>query len=309
MKRILLLLLLLLLLMASFVTIWAIAIKPSPLTWTAINVNRDIKQGDAHLISKNGHHVLIDAGAIGYSKSLLLPFLQSKGIDKIDHLYISHPHDDHYGGVIPLIESDIQIGAIHMTLPPKNRMDIEYWGGKYSDLLEIQAIAKKHNIPVFPIISGEKITLDKLSFIEVLYSYDGIHTPIGKTDINDMSAIMMIVDGKNRFLLTGDLNHGLGKHLALNAHNIKADIIKAPHHGAETFAPDIFFKKVNPQVMIVPSPKDLWCSQRSERSRKLALDNNYTTYINGFHGHITVVSDGTKYSIETQLKAEDICGK
>lgn len=286
---------------------WATAIKPSPLVWTAINVNSTAQQGDAHLISKNGHYILIDTGAVSYSKSVLIPFLRSQGVTKIDHIYISHPHSDHYGGVVPLIESGIQIGAIHMTLPPKKQMKIEYWSGKYSDLLEIEAVAKKHNIPVLAIKVGEKITFGKQSFIKVLYCYDGIHTPIGKTDINDMSAIMMIVDGTNRFLLTGDLNHGIGKYLALHADDIQADILKAPHHGTETFAPDIFFKKVDPKVLIVPAPKSLWCSKRSERSRRLALENNYTTYINGFHGHITVTSDGNKYTIETQLKAENIC--
>ena len=292
-----------------FTLAWATATKSSPLTWAAVNVNSDIKQGDAHLISKNGQNVLIDTGAVGYSQSVLIPFLKSKGVIKIDHIYISHPHDDHDGGVKPLIASGIKIGAIHMTLPPKQRMDVEYWGGKYSDLLEIKAMAKKHNIPVFPIKSGEKIVFDKQSYIKVLYSYDGIHTPIGKTDINDMSAIMMIVDGKNRFLLTGDLNHGLGKYLALHVDNIKADILKAPHHGTETFAPDIFFKKVDPKVMIVPAPQSLWCSKRSERSRKLALENNYTTYINGFHGDITVTSDGNKYTVETELQPKDICNR
>ncbi len=290
-----------------FTLAWATALKRSPLTWTAINVNSTPQQGDAHLISKNGHHILVDTGAALYSKSVLIPFLRSKGVTKIDHIYISHPHSDHYGGTKALIESGIEIGTIHMTLPLKKQMEVEYWGGRYSDLTDIQKDAKKHNIPFVAIKAGEKISFDKQSFIKVLYSYDGIHTPIGKTDLNDMSAIMLIVDGKNRFLLTGDLNHGIGKYLALHADNIKADIIKAPHHGTETFAPDIFFKKVNPKVMIVPAPKSLWCNKRSDRSRRLALDNNYTTYINGFHGDITVTSDGKKYSIETQLKPKSFC--
>ncbi len=274
----------------------------SKLTWTAINVNAEIKRGDAHLISNNGKHFLIDAGHTYYAHSVLIPYLESVGVNELEGILITHPHADHYGGVEDLIENNFKIKTIHMNMPTRERLgDVLYDG-----LLRIKTLAESHNIEIVPIIQGDRLVFDKNSFIEVLYIYDGINTPIGTTSVNDMSAITMIYDGKNRFLLTGDLDKSLGKYLAENANNIQADILKAPHHGIETFAPNSFFEKVNPKVLIVPSPQHFWSSEKSSRIRELARKYHYETYVNGFHGHITVTSDGNTYTIKTEKEVEDI---
>ena len=279
------------------------------LVWTAINVNSTGKQGDAHLISKNGKHFMIDTGQYYYVKRTLLPFLHSKHICYIDSILITHPHFDHYGGITELMKSDIKIGKIYFNIPTKEKMESEWWGGHWKDILYIQEVAKKYHVPIIPIKAGDIYKLDKDSYFKVLYQYDGEHTPVGKTDINDMSAILMLYHGKNRFLFTGDLNNKLGGYLAKNANNIQANILKFPHHGTEGFPPNTFFKKVNPKVVVVPGPATLWCSKRSIRARKIVKDNNYTTYVNGFNGNISVVSDGKSYKIVPEKSSKLICPK
>jgi len=169
------------------------------LTWTAINVNAYLQQGDAHLISKEGKHMLIDVGHYAYAKKILVPTLQKLKIKSIEKILISHPHNDHYGGLIALIEADFEIRMIHMNMPTKKQMAQEPWGGKYAELEEIQELAKMHNIPIAPIKMGDRYSFDSDSYLDVLYVYNGIDTPIGKTDINDMSAVCMLHHGKNRF--------------------------------------------------------------------------------------------------------------
>ena len=281
--------------------------KDNKLEWTAINVNSTGKQGDAHLISKGEKHFIIDTGQQYYVESTLIPFLLSKKIKVIDGILITHPHFDHYGGLYALIKSNFTIKKIYMNMPTRKQMKREWWGGKYHDLEVIREAAKKKHIALLPVNKGDTYRFDKTSYFEVLYAYDGIHTPVGVTDINDMSVIAMLHDGKNKFLFTGDLNRKLGQYLGEHAKNIKADILKFPHHGTEGFATNIFFKTVSPKVVIVPGPKYLWCSDRSKRARKLVEDNNYTAYINGFHGNITVTSDGEKYTISTEYSPEKIC--
>ena len=277
------------------------------LTWTSINVCTQTQQGDAHLISKNGKHFLIDGGHPSVSTTHLLPFLKQKGINRLDAVMINHPHSDHYGGVKALFENDIKVGRLYMNMPTPSQMKQEWWGGKYQDLLDIRKLAEEKGSPISPIRQGDKFVFDQKSFIEVLYIYDGIHTPIGHTDINDMSAITMITDGSNHFLLTGDLNIGLGTYLAENADNIKADVLKVPHHGTEKLAPNSFFEKVSPKDIIVTAPANLWCDKRSKRIRDLAKANHYGTYINGFQGNITVKSCHGSYVITTEKQVKNFC--
>jgi competence protein ComEC len=280
--------------------------KDEKLTWIAINVNVGV-QGDAHLISKNGKHILIDAGAWKVAKTHLIPALKKYGVKELDSLFITHPHFDHYGGTMAILQNGIKIKNIYMNMPTKKQMDKEWWGGKYAHLIEIQNAAKTYNIKLHTIKKGDRISFDDESFLEVLYIYDGINTPIGKTGINDMSAITMLYDHNNKFLLTGDLNSKLGHYLAVNAKNIKADILKFPHHGVEGYAPDSFFDTVSPKVLIVPTRDSLWCSERAKRAREYVEKHNIPTYINGFHGDITVTANKQGYKITTEKNPKNIC--
>jgi len=211
---------------------------------------------------------------------------------------------------------NIKIGKIYFNIPTKKNIESEPWSGRWRYILDILNAAKKYHVPIIPIKAGDKYIIDKNSYFEVLYQYDGEHTPVGKTDINGMSAVIMLHNGKNRFLFTGDLSQKIGDYIASNFNNLKADILKFPHHGAVSHVPKlgeqgfpskIFFQKVNPKVVIVPAPKTIWCSKLGKRARELVKDNNYTAYINGFHGNITVISNGDKYWVKTQKNPKDIC--
>lgn len=277
--------------------------------WVMLNVNELDKQGDAHIISKGASHFMIDTGQQYYVRSVVIPYLKKHRITHLKGILITHPHFDHYGGTKDLIESGISIETLYMNMPTQAQMKREWWGGYYSDLIAIRESAKKHHIKIVPVKRGDIYAFDKKSYIKVLYAYDGIHTPVGTTDINDMSVIAMFHDGDNKFLFTGDLNKKLGAYLATHARDIKADILKFPHHGTEGFAPNTFFDAVSPEVVLVPGPSYLWCSKRSKRARELVKDNHYTAYVNGFHGNVTVLSNEKTYKISTQNKSHMICKK
>ena len=279
------------------------------LTWTSINVCSTYRQGDAHLISKNGKHYLIDGGHPEVTQTLFLPFLKAHKITHLDAVMINHPHSDHYGGIKALFENGIKVDRLYMNMPTEQQMKWEWYGGDYKDLLDIRKLAEKNGTPISPIRQGDRFVFDKNSSLEVLYVYDGIHTPVGKTDINDMSAITLIRDGKNRFLLTGDLNKALGGWLAEHGENLKADVVKIPHHGTEDLAPNAFLEIVAPKDIIVTAPQNLWCSKRSKRIRDLAAKKHYGVYVNGFQGDITVVSCGSGYSIRTEKSIKPECKK
>jgi competence protein ComEC len=283
-------------------------IKPlyAKVTWTSVNICHTI-QGDAHLVSKNNKHFLIDTGSHREAPLYLVPFLKKHHIDTIEAILITHPHFDHYGGVVDILEANITVKKIYMNMPTKEQMHKEWWGGEYKHLITIQKSAKKYHSKLLPIEQGLKLSFDARSFIDILYIYDGIHTPVGETSINDMSAITMLVDGKNKFILTGDLDKNIGKYLAEHSKKLEANMLKVPHHGATTLAPHSFFKAVSPKEVIVTAPKKLWCSQRCKDTRAFVKKEHYQTYVNGFHGDITVTSYNNKYIITTEKSPKELC--
>jgi competence protein ComEC len=283
--------------------------KSSKLTWVAINVSNPSPQGDAHVITKNGKTIIIDGGEYNQGKYYLLPYLKKNHILEIDSVMITHPHYDHYGGIIALLEDkSFKIHNLSMNMPTEKQMKKEWWGGKYENLVYINKLAKNRNIKVSPISKGDVFQFDKNSYLKVLYVFDGINTPIGETDINDMSAITMIYDGKNKFLLTGDLNKKLGTWLAKNAKDIKADILKVPHHSAESLAPNSFFDTVSAKQFIVPAPANFWNIDwdRTKRVKEYAQEHNITTYITGINGNITITSYDNQYNITIERKKSKV---
>lgn len=270
--------------------------------WTMVNVNSSAQQADAHFITvRNGKTILIDAGHRNTAENSLLPFLKERSVNKLDTVFISHPHVDHYGGLDLLLESDIKIKEMYFNIPDKAICDKEIpWGCDYNDVLTLHKRLRDKGVIIKVAKAGQRYDLGKHTWIELLYAFDGVNTPVGKTDINDLSLIMMLHHEQFKFLFTGDLNHKIGSYLAKSSTKISADILKVPHHGTEGVAPDSFFEKVAPQYGLVPAPEHLWLSKRSERIRNWFSHNNIPVYVNGILGNIRVAVHGKNLTVKSE---------
>lgn len=68
----------------------------------------DVGQGASILIKTSNKNVLIDGGR-GEAGSTLLNYLNTYQVSKIDLLFATHPHEDHIGGIVPVLQSSIPI--------------------------------------------------------------------------------------------------------------------------------------------------------------------------------------------------------
>jgi competence protein ComEC len=277
------------------------------LEWIMIDVNHSKQQADAHFITvRNGKTILIDAGHRNTATKVLLPFLKEKLINEIDTVFISHPHVDHYGGLDILLDNDIKIKEVYFNIPDKATCDKEIpWGCDYNEVLSLHKKLRDKGVVIKVAKAGKKYNLGNHTWIELLYAFDGVTTPVGKTDINDLSLIMMLHHNKYKFLFTGDMNHKIGSYLAKSSGDISADVLKVPHHGTETVAPNIFFKKVAPQYALVPAPEYLWLSNRSKRIRNWFKNNNVPVFVNGISGNIRVAVTGKGLTVNAVKNIED----
>jgi competence protein ComEC len=290
------------LMLAALIGYCLVFFNKKPLTWTMINVNYSPQQGDAHLIqTSNGKNILIDTGHLDPARKALVPFLQSKGIKKIDTVFITHPHKDHYDGLLAILESGIPIKDVYFNVPDKQVCDAEIpWGCDYEHILNYKKMLTLNQVNILEAKPGMVLDLGFGSSLKVLYAFDGVNTPVGRTDINDMSYIMLLKNGFNTALFTGDLNAKLGEFLAKEGKDLKADILKLPHHGTEGAAPDAFFTASAPKDVLVPSPALLWCTPRSARMKNWVESRKIPTYVNGFSGHVTVKMRFFGYQIDAE---------
>ncbi len=283
-------------------TVWSGSKFTRPLIWTMANVNYSPQQGDAHLIqTSKGKNILIDTGHLDPARKALVPFLQSKGIKKIDTVFITHPHKDHYLGLLAILESGIPIETVYMNDIGRKECEAEMpLACDFDEIVSYRAMLKDNRVTVLEAKAGMVFDLGLGSSLKILYAFDGVNTPVGRTDINDMSHIMLLKHGFNTALFTGDLNAKLGAYLAKEGKDLKVDILKLPHHGTEGAPPDSFFDAVSPKAALVPSPALLWCTPRSARMKNWVESRKIPVYVNGFSGNVTVKMGLFDYQIEAE---------
>jgi competence protein ComEC len=277
--------------------------------WTMINVSPREAQADCHLIEfPDGRKALVDIGDGADAPGNAIGYLQSRKITRIDLVVLSHFHKDHYGRLPDLIAAGIEVGKVAGNMPAAaaTGCDSEMpWGFDRKHAESVLQLLREKHIPYFTPKAGERLIEVRLPdggsvALDVVCLYDGATTPVGKTDTNDTSIIVRLSHGPTRALFTGDLNSKLGSWLAKSTFDLRADILKAPHHGTEGCAPNEFFARVNPKATLVPAPKNLWLSNRSKRIRDYFAAEKIPAYVSGINGNVTVTLTESGFTIQSE---------
>jgi len=264
--------------------------RDSLLRWHMLHVSQSGVQGDAHLlIGSSGRVVLIDAGPEQNARSALIPALKEHQVNKIDVMMVTHPHFDHYGGLLTLLESGFSIGKIYMYLPTKAVCERESpWGCRWSEIEKIRLLAGKAGVQIFGPKNFSSFSLGDRAVLSSVVAFDASSAP--DWTLNDYSWVLALsVHGKRQVLFTADVNVQLGDWLLKNRNWVlRTPMLKAPHHGTEGTAGNDFFEAIQPLDTFVPAPVELWCSERSRRIREVLERLGSRVFVSGAHGTVTV---------------------
>lgn len=202
----------------------------------------DVGQGDAiHIKTPHGKHLLIDTGRWtpgGTSaERILLPYFESKGVDSIDAVVLTHPHADHIGGMPDLLDT-MHIQSVYKSRLPYN-----------SELfVRMKERINRMEIPVAYMQKGMLIELDPAIRIFVL-GPESRGSPGGNP--NNHSVALKVVYGSTSFMFTGDAEEIQERELAERYQDfLSSDVYKAGHHGSNTSSSERFINLVNPQITI-----------------------------------------------------------
>ncbi len=261
--------------------------KEPDATWHLVNVNATELQGDANLIQTPNSVIMIDGGYYGEAEKHVIPYVTALGIKAIDHFFVSHPHRDHYEGLIALLDAGITVSNLHIRIPPKHICDREIpWGCDMKDIRSFLQKAIDHGISIHHPEVGFLYQVTPNSTIEILHAQDD-DLPTGTIDVNDLSLIMKWSINDTTVLFTGDLNDKVGTVLSSDP-RMRSDFLKMPHHGATGIAPNEFFDQVDPDYVLVPGPKWIWCGERGAQARDWVERKQLPVWINGIDGNIKV---------------------
>ena len=188
----------------------------------------DVGQADSMLIVNNGKTMLIDAGN-NEDGDMLVKYIQTLGVSKLDYVVGTHPHEDHIGGLDNVIKA-FDIGTIYMPKVQTNTKTFEE---------VIDAISAK-NLKVTTPKIGDKFEVGKAQ-CEVMSIGDD------KSNLNTTSIVIRMCYNDVSYLFTGDMET-----VNESARSWpQTDILKVAHHGSRTSSSEKFLKQIMPKIGII----------------------------------------------------------
>jgi competence protein ComEC len=190
----------------------------------------------------DGTTLLYDCGRMGdpaVGRRIIAPALWSRGVTRLDSVYLSHADQDHYNALPDLMDR-FAIGEL--VIPPGFSGD-ENPGAR---LLLGRACAK--SIPVRTIAAPATWERAGVRFT-VLHPPAGWHP---ETPDNARSLVLDVEQGGRHLLLTGDLDQlGTVELAGLPPPDSPVDLMLAPHHGGKTANPSWLYSWARPRAVAV----------------------------------------------------------
>jgi len=274
--------------------IWAWALWPRPpaLSVTFLNVG----QGDAAVVrTPSGRTAVIDcgpgptqAGGFDAGARVVVPFLRREGVNRIDALILTHPHEDHVGGAMSVvrnfqIDSVLDSGIAHPT-------------GCYGELLgQIEARA----IPYRRVRRGQAIDFHDGVRMEVLNPPPGAAAADGESALNNSSVVLRITYGDVSFLMAGDAEKQAELDMLSACRELSAQVLKVGHHGSSKATSLEWLAAVRPQFAVISVGWRNPFGHPGSDTLKRLEEAGAEVYRTDRNGGITITTDGRRIAVRT----------
>ena len=206
----------------------------------------------------DGQTLVYDCGRLGdptVGRRIIAPALWSRGVNRIDTVFLSHADQDHYDGLPDLLD---RFSITEVRLPPG------FAGPNNPLAVELIDLLGKRGINVRPITAPARWQSAGVQFA-VSHPPDGWQPD---TSDNARSLVLDVAYRGRHLLLTGDLEQpGLDLVVSSPRPDPAPDAFLAPHHGGKSSNPDWLYDWANPRAVIVSQRlaiRPLWrCAGRS----------------------------------------------
>ena len=214
----------------------------------------DVGQGDAAIIETPSNQVwLIDAGGfpnregIGKTASgdAVVRALRARGLHRIDDAWLSHPHPDHYLGLLRVVA---QLPVRRLWLP----VGFDDEAGEFGHVVDqLRAAGVQIRRPPLGLVAAEPgVTLRLLAprylrgdLGSVLAASDPVRT------VNDNSAVLLLEYAQRRVLFLGDVEYEGEMNLLAGLPPV--DVVKVAHHGSRTSSDLALVEALRPSVAVI----------------------------------------------------------
>jgi competence protein ComEC len=250
----------------------------------------DVGQGDSILmVSPAGRAMLVDAGSDSSDfQDIILPALRDLGLNRLDYLVLTHPHQDHVGGM-PAVMEGIDVGKVVLA-------GQVYPNHTYEVFLRT---IKEADVSVLKARKGESFDLGAGAEVRVLWPEDPLFEDTDDS-VNENSVVLRVSYGDVAVLLAGDIEEDARGAMLMEDVEVRSQILKVAHHGSHGQVQTEWLAAVAPEVAIISVGADnAYGLPHGETLTHLEL-MGAGVYRTDLRGTITVTTDGLDYTVTAE---------
>ncbi|MFC7342200.1 DNA internalization-related competence protein ComEC/Rec2 [Saccharopolyspora griseoalba] len=224
-------------LLTALVVVPVRAVLPGwpPPGWSLVTC--DVGQGDALVLStgRSGDAVVVDTGP---DPRRAAGCLRRLGVERVSLIVLTHLHADHVSGLSSVLD-ELPVGAVALGPLREPR-----WAHE-----EVVREARRHGTPLRAVRAGQRMTWPGL-VLDVLAPEAGSAGTQTAEDANDASVVLRATTPAGRMLLTGDIEPPAQGGLLAGGADLRAEVLKVPHHGSRYTTPR-FLAQVRPRIALI----------------------------------------------------------
>ena len=269
----------------------------------------DVGQGDSALVVfPRGKTMLLDGGgelrftrreqsetepvltenAFSIGDAVVSRFIWSLGRTKVDYVLATHADADHMGGLSDVVEN-FRIGQAIVGHVPS--YDLEYQ--RFAESL------RRRQAPLSAVSGGEHFEIDGVR-VEVLWPPKASGAAV--TSGNDDSVVLRLVYGSVSMLFAGDIERAAEASLVASGVDLRADLLKVPHHGSRTSSTEAFVNAVNPRYAVISVGERSRFGHPHAAVVERYRARNTRLLQTGRQGTVTAATDGVAMEVSTYRK-------
>jgi len=193
------------------------------------------------IATPRGETFLYDCGRMDdpwVGRRVVAPALWSRGVSRIDAVFLSHADDDHYNG-LPDVLDRFEVGGVVVSEG--------FLGRDNPAAVALMNIIRSSGVPIREVAAPWSRSSGRAR-IEALHPPSGW----GFSSDNARSLTLDVSRGGRRLLLTGDLEQtGLAELLSRPEPEPPIDVLLSPHHGSRAANPPRLFEWARPRTVVV----------------------------------------------------------
>jgi competence protein ComEC len=195
----------------------------------------DVGDGAAIHLRSGDANWLIDGGASWRYNNTTLPYLRSRGVNRLDALVLTHGDSDHIAAALPLLDDFQPRTIFDSTLKDRSSTRRQFH----------QTLVDRHRGKAF-LQRGDSLRVGSAE-MRVLYPPPGFR----RTNADDQALVLLVECNGARVLLMSDAGLVTERWLLQNEPDLAAGVLVKSHHAKDFSGTPDFLARVNPQAVVV----------------------------------------------------------